>query len=412
MVVLVICQLVAIPFGICVLFADTLDLSRDAEGRPNPSFRFIRQAIHDTALLSLPIFALLAFRFVRLKYRAKTGDLAVRLRSGEGLPSLRAELAADIAQACVDGADELDGKLSTEAAEMRTGQLADAALGIAVAMGVEPFAMPPMDECIEAVRTEFDRAGTSVDRECMHYVLEERAGSSELVFFNTGLRRDCSADGEVLLERLTAEGRALRQRGEAAPAAQYGMRLNDFVVHDSSRKAQLHVAEVLVLRLYTTAAFQSLNNPLRTGCSRSNPHPFPVAMHLLVGAIKKLRSVEALTGAAATAECDLWRGMKNMRTAEDFRRHGGTERAPMSTSADLNVALKYSRSPSSLLLKIRTKSFMDRGADIAYLSAFPGENELVYPPLTYLRPTGQSMEEESEDGSVKVTVIEVEPSVG
>ena len=104
--------------------------------------------------------------------------------------------------------------------------------------------------------------------------------------------------------------------------------------------------------------------------------------------------------------------MKNLRTARQFRRDGGTELATMSTSADLSVALAYSRSPSSLLLKIRTKSFMDRGADIAFLSAFPSESELVYPPLTYLRPTGQSMEEELDDGSMKITVIEVEPTMG
>ena len=149
-------------------------------------------------------------------------------------------------------------------------------------------------------------------------MLEERAGSSELLFLNSECKRDCDADGAVLLERLTAEGRARRRRGEPTPADEYGMALDDFVEHDSSRKAQLHVAEVLVLRLYTTAAFQSLNNPLRAGCSRASPHPFPVAMHLLVGAIKKLRSVEA-HDAARRRRCAPVAGMKNLRTAEAFR---------------------------------------------------------------------------------------------
>ena len=159
-------------------------------------------------------------------------------------------------------------------------------------------------------------------------------------------------------------------------------------------------------------AMFDLNSPLRAGCTPESPHPFPVTMHLLVGAIKKLRAVEAKSGGSATAECDLWRGMKNLRTAQGFLHDGGTELATMSTSADLSVALTYSRSPSSLLLKIHTKSFMNRGAAIAYLSAFPAESELVYPPLTYLRPTGRSMEEQSSDGSVKITVVEVEPIMG
>ena len=32
---------------------------------------------------------------------------------------------------------------------------------------------------------------------------------------------------------------------------------------------------------------------------------------------------------------------------------------------------------------------MERGADIAFLSAFPGEREVLFPPLTYLKPTGR-----------------------
>ena len=61
-------------------------------------------------------------------------------------------------------------------------------------------------------------------------------------------------------------------------------------------------------------------------------------------------------------------------------------------------------------VKIKTKSFMQRGADLEYLSAFPAEKELLYPPLTFLQPTGWSMEHSV--GGVKFTVIEVEPFAG
>ena len=74
------------------------------------------------------------------------------------------------------------------------------------------------------------------------------------------------------------------------------------------------------------------------------------------------------------------------------------------------VAVEYSMSESSLLFKIKTKSFMQRGADLQYLSAFPAEKELLYPPLTFLQPTGWSMEHAV--GGVKFTVIEVEPFAG
>ena len=78
---------------------------------------------------------------------------------------------------------------------------------------------------------------------------------------------------------------------------------------------------------------------------------------------------------------------------------------------------KFSR--DSIIFKIVTRSFLQRGADLAFLSAFPGEDEFLLPPLTCLRPTGRSQvinfqaENEGGDGGnlpeVKFTVIEVEP---
>jgi hypothetical protein len=80
----------------------------------------------------------------------------------------------------------------------------------------------------------------------------------------------------------------------------------------------------------------------------------------------------------------------------------------MSTTTDLEVAVRYSLSQHSLLLKIRTKSFMQRGADLHFLSAFPAESELLYPPLTYLKPTGRIVRDVLA-ARCKFTVVEVEP---
>ena len=113
---------------------------------------------------------------------------------------------------------------------------------------------------------------------------------------------------------------------------------------------------------------------------------------------------------------DLWRGMRNLKTADEFFKQGGSESALMSTSSELAVAVGYSLSPHSLILKIRTASFMQRGASISFLSAFPAESEYLYPPLTFLKPTGRKDEVVVTPhiwggGGVaaKFTVIEVEP---
>ena len=106
---------------------------------------------------------------------------------------------------------------------------------------------------------------------------------------------------------------------------------------------------------------------------------------------------------------DLWRGMRNVRVGDEFAVRGGSERAPMSTSPDASVAVAYSAgASSSLLLKIVTSSFIDRGADLFFLSAFPTEREVLYPPLSYLQPTGRR-EEVALTAGARFTVVECRP---
>ena len=94
---------------------------------------------------------------------------------------------------------------------------------------------------------------------------------------------------------------------------------------------------------------------------------------------------------------------------DEFLELGGTELAPMSTTTSLDVAMEYCASKNALILRLNTASFMERGADISFLSAFPTEKEVLYPPLTFLRATGQTQKIEIGDGSV--TIMEVIPSM-
>ena len=129
-------------------------------------------------------------------------------------------------------------------------------------------------------------------------------------------------------------------------------------------------------------------------------------------AIGKLRAVGA-RGSAAHSERDLWRGMRDRAASEDFLARGGTEQAPMSTTADLRVALRYAAAARhSLLLKLRTDTFMERGADLKFVSAFPAEDECLFPPLTYLKPsTKRPLVVTCDDGRV-IQVVEAIPHLG
>ena len=55
---------------------------------------------------------------------------------------------------------------------------------------------------------------------------------------------------------------------------------------------------------------------------------------------------------------------------------------------------------------------MGRGASIRFLSAFPAEREYLYPPLSYLQPTGRREEVvlgAGGSGGARFTVVECRP---
>ena len=78
----------------------------------------------------------------------------------------------------------------------------------------------------------------------------------------------------------------------------------------------------------------------------------------------------------------------------------------MSTSQSLSVVAGYASSRCPLLFRIKVESPMDLGANISWVSVFPLEEEVLYPPLTFLKP----MFEQTIMGSKEGSVITVKPS--
>ena len=68
-----------------------------------------------------------------------------------------------------------------------------------------------------------------------------------------------------------------------------------------------------------------------------------------------------------------------------------------------------STSQRGVLLRVRTNSSMERGADLTYLSAFPGEREFLFKPLTFLQPVGAP--KKLTLAGRAIVVIDVEPRV-
>ena len=267
-----------------------------------------------------------------------------------------------------------------------------AVMGLAQKLGLtdEQFHLN-MAQGTQAIIEEVERNGTDVDKECLAYVLYEEAGSSERVFHN-GLKRDCDMEGNVLPERR-------------------GKRLRDFVADPIAQTAGLNEVHVLVLRFYTTEGFRTINDGLRALArdQRGDPHPLPACVGFMIEAIQRLRSVTA-TSPEAMDTVDVWRGMRNAMLSDDFSVEGGTELAPVSTTADLSTAVQYGASTSSTFMKIVSDSFMNRGAELTFLSTFPGEREHLYPPFTFLKPTGRR--ETVTLGQLTFNIVEMTPVFG
>ena len=164
------------------------------------------------------------------------------------------------------------------------------------------------------------------------------------------------------------------------------MKLSDFCANLKAKECGLSEAEVVAVRLYTTLAYSFMNDPLRDDDRyiQSKQCPLSVTTHFATNGIKKLRALYANSRETIT----LWRGMRNLEIADGFMEKGGTELAFMSTTRDLAVAVRYCLSPKSLLLKLICPGFMTTGADVHWLSAFPEEAEILFPPLTFLDPLG------------------------
>jgi len=200
-----------------------------------------------------------------------------------------------------------------------------------------------------------------------------------------------------------------------------GKKLADFVNHDIAKKYQLREEHIAALRIYTTSAFRFINNPLRKSESCNDKikkkHPYPVTVSLIDDAIKRLRASTAKTFDASSSSSQqkeniyLWRGIKNTRITEDFLEGltGGTELGMMSTTRDLQIAAEYSQSVegSALLFKFKIENIKQFGADVSWLSAFPTEKEILYPPLTFLQPTGKV--ETTTINGMAFTTVEIEP---
>ena len=289
-------------------------------------------------------------------------------------------------------AEKADDKY--QAKVLRLGPSKESALGVAVAVGLSHAELAAgLVKGEQAIVDEFKTHGSSSDKANLMYIM-----------YGTALKE------EDMPHHVKDEIASMKYHGGSLEPDDFdfghaGMTLADFLEHEYSRIAGLQRPHVLALRLYTASSYTCFNRPLR---NEQKPHPFAMSVYFLADAVKKLRAVAAeLDPEGFMTEKVLWRGMQDLTVDHDkFSREGGSERAPMSTSSSISVALNYAASKTPLVFKYKTRG-NGRGVPISYLSMYPKEEEYLYPPLTLLVPEGPIQEHEYNGQVYKI--IEVTP---
>jgi hypothetical protein len=284
-------------------------------------------------------------------------------------------------------------KYSSTARDFILGEPNIAALGLDVYMqqGSSTYWVYPnsCEEAVDAIEKEFRLYGTDEDQEWFDYIMHQAA--SEQPFMQ-----------------------GIRDQGRAP------VTIKHFAASEEAKIAHLNLAHVLALRLYTSPAFKSLNVPLRTyKCDAEGkvlrppemkaPHNFPITVFYIREAISKLRAVESVRGTQGQFQI-MWRGNKDLLVSDEYLSLGGVETSIISTSLTLETAVRYSFSQRPVIFKIVTRSFMERGAYLDWLSVFPFERECCSPPLTFFSPTGRHQIVKLKDGC-NLTVIEFTPRI-
>jgi len=292
-------------------------------------------------------------------------------------------------------------KYSSTARDYIVGEPSLAALGLDVYMkqGFSDYWVYPnsCEEALAAIEKEFRLHGTDKDREWYDYIMHHAASEQE-----------CIPQGT-------------RDKGRGPVTLKY------FADSREATIAHLNLAHVLALRLYTSPVFSSLNIPLRTyKCDAEgkvlrppemqSPHNFPITVIYIREAILKLRAVEEKDGTQGLTQI-MWRGNRDLIVSDDCLSRGGVETSITSTTLELKTAVQYSFSERPVIFKIITRSFMERGAYLDWVSVFPAERECCFPPLTFFSPTGRhqtvKLDDRDEQGLVRnswnLTVIELTP---
>ena len=135
-------------------------------------------------------------------------------------------------------------------------------------------------------------------------------------------------------------------------------------------------------------------------------HKFSATMHVLASAIKKMQRTSRASGFVQGTQ--VFRGLSGLDVAEFLASIGFCEKAFMSTTKSLKVAIDYSGVKQGKIATVLAMevSEVDQVAVIAPFSQYPGEEEGVWNSCSYLEPrTGEDELIMTKWGAVRVVHV-------
>mmetsp|Transcript_32511 Transcript_32511/g.75742 ORF Transcript_32511/g.75742 Transcript_32511/m.75742 type:complete len:1094 (-) Transcript_32511:948-4229(-) len=185
--------------------------------------------------------------------------------------------------------------------------------------------------------------------------------------------------------------------------------LGNFLMSPEAKAAGLTLVEVCALRLYTGPMYMKYNAVLRRGPDEKvqglKGNSYTTTLHAICSGVIKLGRVWSIPPSRR-----VFRGVSGLVLPPNFwspDSHGccgGVELGLMSTTTKREVATHYSMSKEGMLATIIEVEVgqIDRGASLTFLSQYPGEEEVLLPPLSNLEVVGKPRMEHSGMGTTVV----------
>mmetsp|Transcript_13701 Transcript_13701/g.31604 ORF Transcript_13701/g.31604 Transcript_13701/m.31604 type:complete len:911 (-) Transcript_13701:444-3176(-) len=265
--------------------------------------------------------------------------------------------------------------------------------------GIDDMIGLPNKDVFEAMKSEHRD-----DAEfCAGHLLETTTPWNEWMFV---VDPDCSVT-------YTGEGEGANYRKRIS--------LDDLMGKEEFKTSELTKEELIGLRLYTGPMYWLYNKSLRDYLIKSEPlspsrqsgrerMKFVTTIRMIASGIVKLSKLSCLP-----PDRKVYRGLANVKlpvfmvSSDPLGFRGAVEPAFMSTTTDKRVAMRYldlKKDVSPKILEMEVGQ-IDRGANVAWLSQYPAENEILYPPLSNLEIIGPLRTELIESKEVIMISVRV-----